>query len=382
MRTLFLRSLGLSIAWVGATIGASIGLAACSGSSGGSGFNTPPGADGGPANMDSGNNIPPGSDGMAPILNGDGSGGTDALTDGEVTTTVTVYANTDDTLYSLDPKTNALTMIGKFAGTGDASNNSTITDCAVNAAGEVYVNSETVVFKAALPASPGGAVNLTQVATIAVASGQKFYALAFVPTGVLGSGEALIGGDDKGELWSIDTTGGATKDLGNFGPDPNAATPSIFALSGDVVFYMDANNKPTGLATIRSCTTGTYPKCVTTNDYLAGIDMTALAAAYNGSKGASLLLGIYGGMGASNHGVGNGTGYGDLFGLGAWEGNVYAFQRATKTNGPQLISINATTGVGMVIPTPTVTFTMGGWSGAGVTTKTVITVPPPPPPPK
>jgi hypothetical protein len=181
--------------------------------------------------------------------------------DATVTMTTTIYANTDDSLYSMDPKTKAISLIGKFTGIGGGTGDTAVTDCAVNAAGDVYVNTESVVYKATLPSGASGSVPLAKVAAIALQQNQRFYALAFAPAGVLGAGESLVGGDGNGELWSIDTATGATRDLGNFGGDPNH-TQSVLALSGDIVFYVDANQKPTGLATIRSCTkSGTKLTC-------------------------------------------------------------------------------------------------------------------------
>lgn len=293
--------------------------------------------------------------------------------DGSVTTT-TIYANTDDSLYSMDPKTMAVTLVGKFVGLGGGTNDTTVTDVAVDANDEVFVNSESVVYKAAVPKNPGS-VQLTKVASIALKQGQKFYALAFAPAGVLAQNETLVGGDGYGELYSIDTTNGSTKDLGNFGND-SAHPGNIFALSGDVVFYNDANNKPTGLATIRSCTKNTTT-CIKTSDFLAGVDMTALANAYKSGTPGALLSGIYGG---SMNGPGPGTGYGDLFGLGAWQGSVFAFERKINTSNPQLLSVSTQNGAGSVISS-NFAFT-NGWSGAGVTTKVTVNVPLPPPPPK
>jgi hypothetical protein len=293
---------------------------------------------------------------------------------GDASIVTTVYANTDDTLYSLNPQSNAITLIGPFAGTSDASDDNTITDIAVNAAGDVYANTESVIYKATLPNTPPGTVQLAKISSISLQPGQRFYALAFAPPGALDTNEVLIGGDGYGELYSIDTTNGATRDLGNFGPN-SAESGDDFALSGDLVFYLDANSKPTGLATVRSCKAKTTT-CTTTNDYLVGVDMNALATAYkNSTPAATLLLGIYGGSKGSN---GPGTTYGDLFGLGAWEGNVYAFARQTSTNKtPLLLSISTSTGQGSVVSS---NFAFSnGWSGAGVTTTVTVTVPPPPP---
>jgi hypothetical protein len=312
-----------------------------------------------------------GGDGGGGGFGGDSGGGGGGPGDGGTTSSssTTVYANTDDALYSMDPMTTKVTLIGKFSGVGGGTDDVNVTDCAVDANGDVWVNTPTVVYKAALPAGGSGTVTLTKVATIAGQAKQKFYALGFAPAGVLGAGETLVGGDGNGELWSIDTTTGATIDLGGFGPDKTR----VFALSGDVVFYTDGAGKPTGLATIRSCMPG-GTSCTTTGDYLAGIDMTALAAAFTSqTRAPSLLKGIYGGSTASK---GAGVGFGDLFGLGAWQGEVFGFQRGGSGKSPSLIGIDTTSGTGKVLD---MSFSFSnGWSGAGVTTKVTITVPPPP----
>jgi hypothetical protein len=290
---------------------------------------------------------------------------TDAAAAGDATTTVTtIYADTDDTLYTLDPATNVITMVGAFTGfaQGEAA-----TDCAVDGEGNVYINSEVAVYKAVLP-SGAGSVALTSRVAITVQSDQSFYALAFAPAGVLGTGETLVGGDNNGEVWAIDPTTGATQDLGNFGENPSKEG-DILGLSGDIVFYIDASGAPTGLATIRSCDSK-GEDCGTKDDYLAGIDMSALQQAYTSHTPAtSLLAGVYGGGTGS---VGNGTGYGELFGLGAWQGSVFGFAHDPA----QLILINAASGVGTPVSS---TMPDSGWAGAGVTTKTTITVAAPPP---
>ncbi len=314
-----------------------------------------------------------GNDSTTPVKdsgpNGFGDSSDDVMS-GDGGTVSIVYANTDTTLYSLNPQTNAVTLIGTFVGTSDAGNDDTITDIAVNSAGDVYVNSESVIYKATIPQSPG-TVQLTKIASISLQTGQKFYALAFAPAGARARGEGLVGGDGNGELWAIDTTNGTTKDLGSFGVDPSHSGYD-FALSGDLVFYNDAKNNPTGLATVRPCKPKTTT-CLSSSDYLVAVDMTALANAYKTSAGASLLKGIYGGSSSAD---GAGTSYGDLFGLGAWEGTVFAFARKTGSNAtPLLLTIDTTTGAGTVVSS-NFNFT-NGWSGAGVTTSVTVTVPPP-----
>jgi len=279
-------------------------------------------------------------------------------------TVTTIYADTDTALYTLDPATNAVTMIGAFTGFSGATGDDGATDLAVNAEGEVYINSESVIYKATLPAGGTGTVALTQIAKIALKS-NSFYALAFAPANVLGMGETLVGGDNNGELWSIDPTTGATKDLGNFGPNPSDSS-DILGLSGDIVFYVNSAGAATGLATIRSCSKS--GNCTTKDDYLAGIDMQALQTAYtSGTPATSLLGGVYGG---GSNSVGAGTNFAELFGLGAWQGTVFGFGHSTG----DLITIN-TSGVGSLVTTISGT----EWAGAGVSTKTTITVAPPPP---
>jgi hypothetical protein len=289
------------------------------------------------------------------------------------TATSKVYAHTDDTLYSIDPATKAATLIGMFVGTSGASSDSAVTDLAVDSTDTVYVNTESVVYRATLPASSTGPVQLTRIASIQ--GGGRFYALAFAPTGALDpNAEALVGGDSSGSLWAISTSTGALIALGNFGPD-QSIPGNTFELSGDVVFYDDPTTRaPTGLATIRSCPPGgSGSKCK--GDYLASVNMTALKNAYTSqTAAASLLGGIYGGSASA---PGSGTGFADVFGLAAWDSTVFGFSRHTGTIAPTLITIDTTSGAGSMIAN-SFPFT-NGWSGAGVTTKVTISVPPPPP---
>jgi hypothetical protein len=358
----------------------------CSGNSGGSGFTdleggtgsssggTSGGSSGGTSGGSSGGSSGGGFDTDGGLL-GDGSSPTGP--EAGTTVTTTVYAHTDNTLYSVDPKSQAVTMIGPMVGTSDSSTDGTITDLAVDGSGGVWVNTESVVYKAMLPSAGTGTVQLVKVTSIS--SSSKFYALAFAPAGALdANNETLIGGDSDGSLWSINTTSGAATNLGNFGTDPTQ-TGYTLELSGDIVFYNDSNNTPTGLATIRSCGIPSGGKYVTCGkDFLAGVDMTKLKAAYGGTAQTSLLGGIYGGSGNS---LGNGTGFKDVFGLGAWDSTVFGFTRSTTgQTAPQLITIDTTSGAGTAVAGATFSFT-NGWSGAGVTTKVTITVAPPPPPP-
>jgi hypothetical protein len=361
---------------------------ACSGSPNQSGFSGGSGGSGGGSNSSGGGSNSSGGGSSSGNSSGSGSGSfgnssssggsSDAGGDAIVTVKTTIYAHSDDTLYSVDPTTNAVTEIGPIAGADAEGGPGTMTDCAVDANGDVYLNSESAVYKATLPSSTPGTVNITQVASLP--SGTYFYALAFAPVGALdANNETLVGGDSKGDLYYINTSSGAITNLGGFGNDASNACgtgPCVFELSGDIVFYNDAMGNATGLATIRSCPSGKSSGC--TADWLAGVNMANLKTAYtSGTPAATLLAGIYGGNGAN---LGPGTGYHDVFGLGAWNTEVFGFTRHTTSQAtPMLITINTTSGAGTMVSN-NFSFT-NGWSGAGVTTKVTITVPPPPPPP-
>jgi len=264
-----------------------------------------------------------------------------------------IYAHSDTELFSMDPSTQSIVDIGPFDdGSGSMP---AITDLAVNAAGEVWVNSESAIYKATVPSTPG-TVSLQKVTDVSVASSQKFYALGFAPAGVLGATETLVAGDNQGELYAVQTTG-ATVDLGSFGTD---ASGNAYQLSGDVMFYLQAG-KARGLATVRSCKKST---CSGSNDILAEIDVTAMQTAYQtGTPGV-----------LKKQFLGSGTGFGHLYGVGAWNDNVYAFARTSSGSPAELVQIGPT-GKGTVLKTfPDIT---AGWSGAGVTTSAVVTVLPP-----
>ena len=269
--------------------------------------------------------------------------------------TAVIYAHSDTELYSMDPTTQAITDIGAFD--DGTSSTPVITDLAVDASGNVWVNSESEIFRAAVPSKPGP-VKLTLVSKITVGSGQKFYALGFAPAGVLGSAETLVAGDNLGVLYAVENDG-STVELGGFGADGSG---NPYELSGDIVFYTQ-NATARGLATVRSCQKG--GSCSTSNDILAEVDVAAMSAAYASKTPATSLKKQF---------LGSGTGYGRLFGVGAWDDAVYAFARASGNTPAKLVRIDSS-GAGTVIQS--FGQISAGWSGAGVTTSAHVTVLPP-----
>jgi hypothetical protein len=113
------------------------------GASGGAGSGGSGGTTGG-----SGGSTGSGAGGSTGIgLNSDSGGGgpKDSGVDVIVTTTTTIYAHTDTQLYSLDPMTNNVTVLGTFSGMGGTTYDKAVTDLAVDSKGNIYVNTETVV---------------------------------------------------------------------------------------------------------------------------------------------------------------------------------------------------------------------------------------------
>lgn len=280
-----------------------------------------------------------------------------------------VYANTDDTLYQMDPLSKGVVEIGKFDGL-DTAKNEDMTDIAVDADGRVFGISAFStgggnVYELTVPASPG-TVSITRKRTLPTTV--RFYALAFAPKGTLGAAEQLVAGDDNGTLWYVPTDGSSAVKIGDFGTvasgDPGGGTAGqSWQLSGDIAFFSNGGT-PVGIATVRPCTD---TSCKADNDVVIEIDMTALA-----KKDPKANL--------KKRFIGAASGYGRLFGIGAWNDQVYAFQRSsTSTTSPNpaaLVGISLVTGKGTMLKEfSDITAAKNGWSGAGVTTAAKIVLP-------
>ncbi len=275
-----------------------------------------------------------------------------------------VFANTDNTLWQMDPLTKAVTKVGPFKGLVAGED---MTDIAVDATGKLYgvsvVPSEQGhIFEIAVPA--GGTGDVATTITRNLPSTVRFYALAFAPKGVLGADEALVAGDSAGTIWLVPTGGTAPTKIGDFGNvaagDPGGGTAGMaWQLSGDLAFFSNAGT-PVGFATIRPCSGMT---CMSDNDVLVEIDLTELAKKVPTAR----LLKRF---------VGAATGHGRLFGVGAWNEEIFAFQRSSASGPAQLIAVSLVTGKGTVVKDfPEITASKDGWSGAGVTTSAKISVP-------
>lgn len=278
-----------------------------------------------------------------------------------------VYANTDNSLWEMDPISKTVTKIGAFKGIDTAAGED-MTDIAVDATGKIFgvsvvPSDQGHIFSIELPVTGTGAVNVAVKRSLPATA--RFYALAFAPKGVLGADEALVAGDNQGTVWLVPTDGAAPTKIGDFGAvkagDPGGGTAgNQWQVSGDLAFFSNMGT-PVGLATVRPCSSATM--CSADNDVLVEIDMAELAKK---SATARLLKRF----------VGAATGHGRLFGVGAWDNEVFAFQRFSGTSPAQLISVSLATGKGTVVRDfPEITTGKDGWSGAGVTTSAKITIP-------
>ena len=305
-------------------------------------------------------------DGAADTNPGDGGFNTDAAPmDAAPEVVAKVYANTDNTLWEMDPLSKTVTKIGQFAG---LETDEDMTDIAVNEAGAIYgvstvPSAQGHVYELTLPLTGSGAVAV--VSKRSIPATVKFFALAFAPKGVLGADETLVAGDSNGTLWLVPTGGTAPTKIGDFGTvasgDPGSGSAgNTWQLSGDLVFFSNGG-APVGIATIRACSGPTT--CQPSDDVVVEIDMAQLAKKSPTANVKKRFLG-------------SGTGYGRLFGVGAWNNDLFAFQRGSSTVKAQLISVSLDTGKATVIRDfPEITSAGNGWSGAGVTTSAKISLP-------
>jgi hypothetical protein len=193
------------------------------------------------------------------------------------------------------------------------------------------------------------------------------YALGVVPAGILGTGEELVAGDAAGDLYWIPDTGAAVK-VGGFGSvaagDPGlGAAGDVWQLSGDIAFFANAGS-PIGLATVRPCTTAGDPStCKNGNDVVIEIDVAALGAK---SATSNLKKGFIGK---------SGTGFGHLYGVAAFDDQLFAFQRFS-TSTARFLAVSLADGTGTLVKDfPDIAAAKDGWSGAGVTTSAKVFIP-------
>lgn len=267
------------------------------------------------------------------------------------------YANTDDTLYSVDPANlNApLTTIGKFDCVGPSGQTSVMTDIAVSETGKIYGVSPAAAWP--LTVQPNGVVHCD--AKWPLPYDTHFNGLTFAPANTLASTEVLIAGNTDGGIFQIDANTGAVTQVGTLGTDPVSGKP--WALSGDIVFMANGGS-PIGFATVRTCTTTT--SCVSM-DTLIEVDVAAVKA---GTQ--SVMKAVRGPVkkGAWCTNAASPTTFGSMFGIVAYQDKVYGYSRRGD-----FIEIDNDDGTGCLVAEETGL----AFAGAGINTLAPVKAPPP-----
>jgi hypothetical protein len=348
-----------------------IAFAACSGTGngatqgvGGSAFTGGPGGAGGTASTGTGQG---GDDGGslfdASSGTGGGVGGGSSL----------IYASTDTDLFTLDPQDPSLTLSHVGAFDCIPSMNSAMVDIAVNKKGELWGITGHDAYPLTIQGATvhcGNKVQLNDPAT-----GPRFYALSFAPEGVVDPAqEVLVAGNTAGELWVYDLVATTFQQHGSFGTVPtddgrgHAYTNAgkLWELSGDIVFLANSGS-PVGFATVRDCPN---PPNSTTGcnkiDTLIEIDMTMLAPVGSQNVTKAVRGQILKSAGCSDPGTD--PGYGSMYGIAAWEGQVYGFSRTGN-----LVPISNVDGSACLKHN----YSPNQFSGAAVTTLAPVLPPPP-----
>ena len=220
-----------------------------------------------------------------------------------------VYAQTSDSLYTINPTTFDITLVGRF-NDGDQ-----MTDIAVDADGRMIGISFSAVYE----------VNPTTAQATLLSSrlDGSFNGLSFVPAAQLGrtatDPDVLVASrSSDGKIFELDQHTGAATQVGDMGAG--------MASSGDIVSV-------TGFGTMATVTGGAHDR------------LTSLAS--------GTLAGTV---------VGTDIGYDQLWGVGFWGGTIYGFSAGGK-----VVQIDPSTGAGTVIAT-----TGLEWWGAAVTTSAPI----------
>jgi hypothetical protein len=351
------------------------------GANGGSGAGTGTAVGGG-----SGNGVGGSTTSGGLMIDASGGVGGSTTSGGDGGPAYLIYAHTDTTLFTLDPTSAnlALTQVGTFdcigaSGTPDQQSTA-MTDFAVDRNQNLWGLSSYAVRTITIQGTTAHCGTEIEVHVLDPNAGDsgfpyiKFEALTFAPAGVIKAGvEMLVAGNTAGQLWVIDTsTSPATiTQHGAFGTVPandglghNYMYPGgLWELSGDIVFLAN-NGSPVGFATVRDCPNPPDNSGCNQVDTLIEVDMTALQQA--GTQ--SVTKGIRGQVIEKSSCGGDGSfGFGNLFGIASWNGDVYGFSR-----GGDLVQIDNVDGTACLVKNyPTDLF-----AGAAVTTVAPV-VPPP-----
>lgn len=228
-----------------------------------------------------------------------------------------VYGQTPDTLYKLDPDTDAITMVGTFQGC-----DSDVIDIALDKSSNMYGTTFGGVYK----------IDRATAACSPIATGSYPNSLSFVPAGTVDpSVEALVGYNGSSYV-RIDTTTGSVTTIG--------ALSGGYESSGDIVSVIDPA-APSG-ADAYLTVTGGPEGC---GDCILQVD----------PKTGDLIKNI------------GPLGHGGVYGLAFWGGSCYGFDAEGD-----VFKIDLTNGSTTDIPVPNAPPGLT-WYGAGSTTSAPLT---------
>jgi len=298
-------------------------------------------------------------------IGGSGSGGAPAGP-------ALLYVHTDTTLFSADPAESPLTLaeIGDFDCVGGDGQDVSMTDLAVDAAGQVWGISKSNVYRFEVQ---GSTVHCAQTIPLDNPDDISFYGMAIVPPGILGASEVLLAANSAGELWSI-AGNGALSQRGTFGKVPaddgNGHTfqfaGKAWELSGDIVISANGGN-PVGFATVRDCPDPPSANGCNEVDTLIEIDVSKLVTSTTQSVTKSVRGKVLKSSGCSD----TVPGYGRIYGIAAFGGTVFGFSRGGGDG--YAVEISNQDGLGCLVQA----FSGNPWSGAGITTLAPVDPPPP-----
>ncbi len=298
------------------------------------------------------------NDGLGGVSGDGGSAG--SLGSGSSTTGKTLfYVHTNTTLYSVDPSNVSAppTEIGDFDCIGGGGgNDSAMTDIGVAKDGSLYGVSQ----GSAYPLQISGSIVHCAATWPLPSKNNNFYGLTVAPENTVAAQEVLIAADDSGALWQIDSSTGATTQVGTLGTDPSSG--KSWGLSGDIVFLANSGS-PIGFATVRVKSTDP--------DTLIQVDVSKVLPG-NGSALKTVIGKVAQGSGCAPPTSGSapavGTGFQSMFGIAAYEDKVYGFSHEGD-----IVQIDNNSGSACLLST----LASNAFAGAGVTTGAPV-IPPTP----
>jgi hypothetical protein len=284
---------GLSTVATVATVAASLGGGACGSNTQSNGFDAGGGdggaKKGGDATSDMG--LP---DTLRLVEAGSDSGkmGKDSSPSDAGPGVVAVYAESPDTLYSLDPSTNAITVVGPFNGdcTSESANGDSpipgcttdccdVTDLALDESSNAYVTTFNALYS----------LDLKTATTKLISKGSYPNSLSFVPKGTLDPSEEALVGYNGATYVRIETSTGVVTDVG--------ALTGGYTSSGDIVSVIGG---------------GTFLTVTGASD--GGVDCSATDCLLQVDPKTGDLIQNYGTIAHE-----------EVYGIAFWAGTVYGF---------------------------------------------------------